>query len=94
MLTLTPYTAVAGDTDSLADPVSAGGEMVIVRTPDVLFLQLVGDVIVFGASQCRHQDPFCDRRPVDAARCGDVDFGVGQHGVVGEMVDARGEEVD
>jgi len=50
MLALTPYAAVASDTDSLADPVSAA-EVVIVRTPDMLFLQLIDDVVVFGAGQ-------------------------------------------
>ena len=64
-LALSSDTAVAGDTDSLADPVGRLGEVLLVGAPCVVFLPLIRRGEVLGCRQTGHQHPFCDRRTVN-----------------------------
>lgn len=93
-LTLPSYTAISGNSYSLAHPIGWLREVLTGFAPFVLLLQFVQLLVAFGEDERAHQDPFGDDGAVDSGRGGDGDVGLGEEGVGDEVVDAGGEEVD
>ena len=91
---LSPDAAVAEDADGFADlvvhAVHVGGD----AAPVVLLLVLVGGDEFAGGDEPVHEGPFGDWGAVDAGAGGGAVAGVLKGGVVDEVVDAGGEEVE
>lgn len=92
--TLSTYATVSGDTNSLADPVLDLSYVLVLSTIVVLLLRFVKDGVVPRGHQCRHEDPFRDRRAVDAAGSRDRDVGVFDYRMVCPGVDPGGKDMD
>ena len=93
-LTLATNAPVPSNADPLADPVGGAAQLTAVGAPDMVDLPLVLQMVVFTRDQRRQDDPFRDRRPVDARRRRDGYLAVRHDRVSHPAVDPRGEQVD
>lgn len=92
VLTLSPDRAVSQNTHCLARTighVSACGGI-----PELLLLLLVQWYKLVVVVEKHHDDPFCDLGAVDSVGAQEGNLGIGVDGVIGDVVDARGEELD
>lgn len=85
---------VSRNADRLAHPVRGAHQELPVGTPLLLLLPLVGQGVLLACNQRGHDDPFRDRRAVDAGRRGDRDVAVRHDRVRRVVVHAGGEEMD
>jgi hypothetical protein len=68
--------------------------VLVLSTVLVLLLGFVEDRVVPGGHQCRHENPFRDRRAVDAAGSCERDVGVFDYRMVRPGVDSGGKGMD